>query len=181
MIQSLIIETDKLKLQRVDPKIFHELFSSHSQEEIMSFFGFINEQEFLKEKERFESGATMYNKSFLYFLIMEKKSGKTIGSCGFHTWYLSHGRAEIGYAISYDEMKRKGFMTEAIRRVIEYGFDEMHLNRIDAFIGPFNEASIRLVERIGFKREGLLRQHYSKNGKSEDSLVFGLLRSEFQR
>ncbi len=181
MIQSLILETERLRLQRVDPRIFNELFSNYKQDEIISFFGFTNEQEYLKEKERFESGATMYNKSFLYFLIQEKESGITIGSCGFHTWYLSHNRAEIGYAISHEEMKRKGFMTEAIRRVIEYGFDEMHLNRIEAFIGPFNEPSIKLLERLGFTREGLLRQHYTKNGKAEDSLVFGLLRNDFQR
>jgi ribosomal-protein-alanine N-acetyltransferase len=71
-------------------------------------------------------------------------------------------------------------MKEAVAPVIRYGFEQMQLNRIEAFIGSANEASQRLVKALGFREEGLLRKHYIKDGIAEDSLVFGLLRSEYQ-
>ena len=111
--------------------------------------------------------------------MLEKTNGNIIGSCGFHTWYVLHYRAEIGYAISEEENKRKGYMKEAIKAVINYGFEHMKLNRIEAFIGPANEASIKLVTGLGFTREGLLRGHYCKNGGIQDSAVYGLLREEY--
>jgi [ribosomal protein S5]-alanine N-acetyltransferase len=55
------------------------------------------------------------------------------------------------------------------------------LNRIEAFVGTENEASKRLVKGLGFTEEGLLRGHYINNGIAEDSLVYGLLKSEFQQ
>lgn len=58
-----------------------------------------------------------------------------IGWCGYHTWYIDHRRAEIGYAIRSDEYKAQGIMTEVMNAVLRYGFEVMNLHRIEAFIG----------------------------------------------
>jgi ribosomal-protein-alanine N-acetyltransferase len=72
-------------------------------------------------------------------------------------------------------------MKEALVPIINFGFEEMKLNRIEAFVGPKNEASMKLVKKFGFKHEGVMRQHYNYNGTLEDSLVFGLLREEYEQ
>jgi len=82
-----------------------------------------------------------------------------IGSCGFHNWIKNHERSEIGYEI-HKQYQNQGYMSEAIKKVINYGFQEMNLNRIEALIDPMNENSIRIVTKNGFKQEGILRGHY---------------------
>ena len=96
-----------------------------------------------------------------------------------HVWYLDHNRAEIGYALTDNPEKSKGLMTEAMNSILKYGFEEMKLHRIEAFIGPENIPSLKLVAKFNFKKEGVLRQHYFKNDKMEDSAVFALLKDEY--
>ena len=128
---------------------------------------------------KFRKGLTMHNRSFRNFLLIDKDGGNVIGKCGFHTWYPDHSRAEIGYNMINDEVKGKGYMKEAMRPILNYGFETMKLNRIEAFIGRRNEASQRLVKGCGFVEEGVMREHYCKNGVIEDSVCFSLLRREF--
>lgn len=70
-------------------------------------------------------------------------------------------------------------MKEALPYIIDYGFDRMNLHRIEAMVGPDNQASLRLVKGLGFVEEGLLREHYFIDGKFYDSLVFSLLKKEY--
>ena len=69
--------------------------------------------------------------------------------------------------------------TCAARSVLVYGFGPLHLNRVELRCASTNERSIRLAERLGFTREGMLRQEEYLNGVFVDHLVYGLLRSEF--
>lgn len=174
-----IIETDRLLLKTLTPELMSHLFTQYADEDIMQFLG-VNGTELETEKENQRKGLTTYRTSFKIFLIVEKTSGKVIGRCGYHTWYLPHHRAEIGYAIKDETNKRQGFMTEAIGAIIDHGFREMDLNRIEAMVGTQNEASIKTLGKFGFVREGLMRSHYFKNGKMEDSIIYSLLNSEYQ-
>ena len=70
-------------------------------------------------------------------------------------------------------------MTEAIDPIIGYGFNTLNLNRIEAYVGPDNLASLSILKKQNFKNEGLLKSHYFKNGIAEDSLVFALLREDW--
>jgi ribosomal-protein-alanine N-acetyltransferase len=173
------IETPRLILRIVTPELYNKVFLTFSIPEIMRFFGFRSEQELEAERLKYEGGLITFNKSFLHFHLIDKATDTVIGSCGYHTWYTQHARAEIGYALYDENNKGKGFMKEAFFPVIEYGFRHMGLNRIEALIGPGNIPSLKLVKAMGFKEEGLLREHYCKNGFIEDSLVFSLLSKEF--
>lgn len=174
-----IIETPRLLLRRFTAAAYKELFEQHSMAETMQLAGFDSEEQYRAEKEKHDKGMTTYRTSFVYFYLVDKSSGKTIGDCSLHTWYFLHARAEIGYGIRKEEDKNKGYMKEAILPIIRYGFTEMNLNRIEALISPLNTPSRRLLEGMGFTQEGLLREHYCKNGILEDSLMYGLLRKEF--
>ena len=97
--------------------------------------------------------------------------------------FLEKGRAEVGYYLSQHHWG-KGLMTEAVRAALRYGFEEMGLYRIHATAHPENEASIRVLQKAGMRREGLLRG-YSDTLDPEtgviqwtDGVMFSMLRGE---
>jgi [ribosomal protein S5]-alanine N-acetyltransferase len=178
-LQQPIIETERLWLKELNPEIMNIVFTSYSDEEIVAFLGLKSENELDIEKINFSQGLSSYRSSFKAFLIVEKSSGQVIGKAGFHNWATQHSRAEVGYAIYDDADKGKGYMTEALAAIIDFGFMHMRLNRIEAFVGTNNEPSLKLLARFGFVREGVLRSHYFKNNRMEDSVCFSLLQSEY--
>lgn len=173
------LETKRLLLREINPEVYQHLFTNCSDDEITTFLNLKTAEELAIEKEKFQKGFITRRLSFCNFQLIEKSSNKIIGACGFHTWYLPHSRAEIGYALTDESKKQKGFMAEALKPIIAYGFDVMKLNRIEAFANLDNIPSVKLLESNGFVYEGLLREHYFKNDKVEDSAVFGLLKSDY--
>lgn len=168
------INTERTILRKADPESISYIHANWTDEQLLNFYGLEELDALNKEKERVKVGLQTSNRSFLYFHILDKTRNNVIGWCGFHTWYLDHDRAEIGYGLSHDKNKGKGIMSEALLTVINYGFDKMGLHRIEAFIGEDNEASLKLVHKFGFQREGILKEHYLVNGVYEDSIVYGL-------
>jgi [ribosomal protein S5]-alanine N-acetyltransferase len=174
------ITTNRLILRKITPEVHKYAHTNFGDAELREFFALTTETAYEREMQMAQGGLTTFNKSFLWFHLLDKTSGAHIGWCGYHTWYTGHARAEIGYALYDDNYKGKGLMTEALRTVIDYGFNEMKLNRIEALIADYNIPSLKLVENFGFQKEGVLRGHYFVDGKAEDSVVFGLLQSEYQ-
>ncbi len=177
-IPSHTIETERLLLKSLGPDEMKQIYTTLSDEEIMRFMGY-TEAELVAERNKYNGGLTMHNRTYCNFLLIDKFSGLVLGRCGFHNWLPMHSRAEIGYHMLSDENKGRGYMKEAFSPIIAFGFREMALNRIEAFIGRDNEASQRLVKGVGFTQEGILREHYCKDGVIEDSLCFGLLKREW--
>lgn len=171
------LETPRLRLRIITEEVMD--FINLSPCDLMAFLGLQSKEELEKEKKRYEGGLSTFNKKFINFQLLEKSSGQMVGWCGFHTWYIDHRRAEIGYHLLNDSFKGKGLMSEAIQPIIEYGFSVMNLHRIEAFVGPDNLPSMKLMGKMNFKKEGHLKEHYFKNGKMEDSVVFALFSYEF--
>ena len=176
-----VLETERLQLRKTTPVVYDYVFAHYTNDELKAFFGFTSDADVENERKRYQKGLVTFNKSFLFFHLINKETNTVIGWCGYHTWYLDHARAEIGYVLYHNTYKGKGFMTEAIPPIIAYGFTAMQLNRIEAFIGPNNQASLQLIKRLHFTQEGYLRQHYFNQGKMEDSLVFSLLKEEYDQ
>lgn len=103
---------------------------------------------------------------------------RAIGTTTLYHVDASHRRAEIGFALARAEWS-KGFASEAVARLIRYAFEELDLHRIEADPDPANAASIRLLEKQGFKYEGLLRERYFLEGVPQDAAYYGLLRREW--
>ncbi len=177
--ETFIIETSRLLLREMNPDIYKKIMSGCSDKEIKEYFGIVTEEELETEKARFQQGITMSGKSFLYFHLLEKESGKVLGWCGYHTWFPFHKRAEIGYMLFADAYKGQGYMKEALVEIIRYGFDKINLHRIEALVSPDNIPSVKLIKASSFTYEGLLREHYMKNDTLEDSAIYSLLRHEF--
>jgi len=103
---------------------------------------------------------------------------ETIGTCGFHNWKKEHARAEIGYEMD-SRYWGKGLMGEAVRAVLDYGFAQMGLNRVEAFVTVGNRRSLFFLERNGFTYEGTLRQYEWARGEYQDQWICSLLKQDW--
>ena len=173
------LETPRLRLRLITPELHHELFTHGTQMEIMEALGLISEEAFEKEQHKHEGGLTQFNRTMRWFTLLERETMRALGSAGFHNWMPEHRRAELGYSLHLESDMGKGYMTEAVQRLVTYGFQDMNLNRIEACIASYNIASKRIVSRLGFQYEGLLRQHYNKHGVLEDSEIYALLKADY--
>lgn len=178
--QVIKLETERLLLKGVTPEFYEYIMSHYSDAALMSFFGCATGKELEAEKLRHEKGMVCYYQTFRRFMLVDKASGTTIGQCGYHKWYNDHYKAELGYALNNEAVKRQGYMRETLVPIVAHGFNEMQLNRIEAFTSPQNIPSIKLLEGLGFKYEGLMRQHFLKKGMFEDSACYALLREEYK-
>jgi len=88
-------------------------------------------------------------------------------------------RVELAYTLAYQHWG-KGLTTEAARAVIDWAFQNYNFNRIYAWSDPRNIGSWRVMEKLGMKREGLLRSHMKWNGEFRDQVYYGILRSEWK-
>ncbi len=88
-------------------------------------------------------------------------------------------RAEVGYALARP-FWGQGLASEATAALVEYGFETLDLHRLEAELDPRNDASVRVLERQGFIREGLLRERWIVGDEVSDSLLMGLLRSDYR-
>lgn len=173
------IPTTRLELRELNPEVYDHIFKRYSDAELKLFLGLDTEEVLLKEKENLQKGLTMFNKSFLFFQLILKSTNTIIGHCGYHTWHIPHQRAELFYWIKNPENRQKGFMKEAMGPVLHFGFETMKLNRIEAFINPGNIPSQALLKNFCFREEGVLREHYWKDGSVQDSLAFSLLKRDY--
>ncbi|MGA9531507.1 MAG: GNAT family N-acetyltransferase [Anaerolineales bacterium] len=102
-----------------------------------------------------------------------------IGMIGFHYWSV-HNRATLGYDLAH-EFWGRGIGSEAARRVLRFGFGNMGLNRIEAPTIEDNHESVRLLEKLGFTREGIRREYtLEDDGEYHNSAMYALLLSEYQ-
>lgn len=102
-----------------------------------------------------------------------------LGLFGLHHWSRYHRRAEVGYDLAR-ACWGKGIASEALRAIIHFGFERMNLNRIFASTIADNHRSIRLLERVGFQREGTKRHHIlGEDGTFHDGAMYSLLKYEY--
>jgi len=109
-----------------------------------------------------------------------KAEGCLIGTCGYHKWKPQHHHAEIGYDL-WPDYWGQGLMPEALTALLRFGFEELDLHRVEATTHTQNERSQRVLAKLGFRREGILREYYCRDGIYNDQVLFSLLRREWQQ
>lgn len=107
-------------------------------------------------------------------------SNLVIGTATLAQVDLGQGRAEIGIALSSAHWGQ-GYAREALMLAIRHAFDHLGLRRLEADVDPRNLASLKALEAMGFKREGYLRQRWLVAGELQDSVLLGLLESDWSR
>lgn len=153
------------------------LFALHADPEVMRFWScppFTALEQARDLYLRNERGVTAGE--FLAWAIA-RDDGALIGTCSLFALDAAHRRAMIGYALGRPHWGC-GFATQALQLALGHAFGTMRLHRIEADVDPRNAASLRLLERVGFKREGLLRERWLVGGDTQDSAMYGLLARE---
>jgi len=113
--------------------------------------------------------------------IIEKKDGSKIGFIGhFYVLHVAGKQLEIGYSLVPSE-RGKGYCTEATQLMVDYLFLSKDTMRIQAQTDPRNVASNKLLEKVGFKKEGTLRKSFFMRGEWVDSYIYSILREEWKQ
>jgi [ribosomal protein S5]-alanine N-acetyltransferase len=176
-----VLETDRLLLRKVTKEDANSILNYLSDEDVMKYYGlepFKSINDALDEISWYQS--ILDNKTGIRWGITLKEQGIVIGSCGFHNHVSQHFRAEIGFELSKTHWG-KGIAAEAVEAIISYGYEQMNFQRIEALIEPPNHSSQKLVEKLGFIREGLLRNYEFTSGKFDDLYMYSLLKQDFDK
>lgn len=116
-----------------------------------------------------------------YWGIFEAQRMLHVGTVNLNDIHLLYKRADISFVIGHPETQGKGFATEAVHAVCNYAFSIMGLHRLTGGHYESNTGSMRVFQKNNFTLEGRRRQHIiNVDGEREDSLIYGLLASEFQ-
>ncbi len=147
-----------------DPEVSrHVLWSAHTS--------ILQTRAFLRASIR------QYRQGYGSLAIQRKADGKMIGTIGFVWVNREYRSAEVGYSLGR-AWWNQGLMTEALRALVNYGFDRMGLNRIEAQHETDNPASGRVMAHVGMRREGTLRQRLVNKGKLVDVALYAILRDD---
>lgn len=170
-----VLETERLFFRQFtsdDAEVFLDL---NSNEKVIQYFDrpkMPNMEEAIKTLNKIS--ASFENNEGVTWAIELKEAKKIIGHITYWRIIKEHYRAEMGYSL-FPEYWRKGFMSEAIRKVIDFGFFKLKFHSIEANVDPRNIASMKLLERTGFMREGYLKENFYFNGKFFDTALYSLL------
>ena len=105
--------------------------------------------------------------------------GQLIGQITLHGFSQQNRRCDVGYALGRAHWGH-GYLGEALAAMLDHGFSELDLNRVEADIDPRNAASAKALERMGFRHEGLMRERWIVAGEMCDTAFYGLLKSDWE-
>jgi RimJ/RimL family protein N-acetyltransferase len=120
------------------------------------------------------------DQSLFQWGIARIEDDAVIGTCTLALVDERNLRAELGYTLGRAHWGQ-GLMREALDVLVAYTFETLGLRRLEADVDPRNAASIRCLERLGFQREGYLRERWFVGGETQDAIIYGLLRREWRR
>ncbi|WP_293798440.1 GNAT family protein [uncultured Bosea sp.] len=116
---------------------------------------------------------------YRFWAVADAETDRCLGLVNYHDGHIRSRRASIGYIID-PEHHRQGIAMEAVTAMLDFCFGELGLHRLQAFIHPENQASLRLIEKLGFRREGLLRDHLRVGEDWRDDALYALLTAEWR-
>lgn len=172
-----ILETERLRLRWITPGDAEALFAVLSDPLVTQYWSggpWTSIEQ--AHKSIADSLANYADGSGLRFVIELAGTPGMIGYVSLHHFVDASRRCEVGYALARPYWNQR-YAGEALGAVIDYGFRELDLNRIEADIDPANVASARLLERYGFRKEGYMPERWIVNGQPADTVYYGLLRS----
>ncbi len=175
------LETHRLLIRPITLDDKNDVFEYRSDSEINKYQGWIPET--IEDVVEFIGKiSTQINVpgTWFQFVIVEKENDKIIGDLGIHFLDGENKQAEIGCTLS-KHFQHKGYATEALVRVIDYLFNELNKHRIIASIDPGNRNSIRLVERIGFRKEAHFIESLLINGTWVDDVIYALTEKDWEK
>jgi [ribosomal protein S5]-alanine N-acetyltransferase len=173
------LETERLKLRKLTARDAGDVFEYASVTEVSLYVSWMPHRTIADTKSFLKHVLFQYEKGIpSSWGIVLKETGKLIGTIGFHWWSTEHSKAELGYVIS-DKYWNQGYTTEALRKILQFGFEIMQLERIEARCFTENAASERVMQKCGMKLEGILRSSLFIKGGFRDFKLYSILKTEY--
>lgn len=175
------LESQRLILRPIALDDKEAIFAYRSDKETNQYQGWIPET--LDDVEEFiQKTSKQINEPETWFqwVITEKENHRIVGDLGVHFFGSQNKQAEIGCTLN-KAFQKKSYATEAVKRVMDYLFSELNKHRIITSIDPDNQNAIRLVERIGFRKEAHFVQSLWLNGKWVDDLIFAMTEEDWKK
>jgi len=176
-----VITTDRIVLRWISEHDVDSLFEIFSDPQVARYWSappYTDREDAVKLQREIAAGNE--TNTMIKWGLALRDSDRIIGTTTLFNLNLDNGRAELGYAMGRAHWG-KGYMNEALQAVLSHAFEVMKLRRLEADVDPRNTASIRTLERLGFQREGYLRERWHVNGEIQDALFYGLLHREWRK
>ena len=172
------LETERLILRRIVMSDAKDIFAYSSDEEVARHVLWTAQKNISEAKYYCKYMQRRYkNDEPSSWGIIEKKTNRLVGTIGYMAYSEENSSVEIGYSLAH-WLWNDGYMTEALARVIDYTFDAMDINRIEAQHEITNPASGRVMEKCGMRKEGELRQRLYNKGRFVDVALYAILQSD---
>jgi ribosomal-protein-alanine N-acetyltransferase len=178
VIKAPEFETERLILRDMTSNDVDFILEHFSQNEINRYSSSDNIVSLEEAQEYYEKYFAATHSTRFRVGIELKETRELIGTIGLHKLSKKDLCAELGYDLS-QKYWGQGLMNEALKPIIRFGFGVMKLNRIEATTNAENERSIKLLEKNGFIREGVMRKKYHYKGKFQDDVMYSLLKDEW--
>ncbi|MYM86248.1 GNAT family N-acetyltransferase [Rugamonas sp. FT82W] len=172
------LHTDRLTLRFVDTGDADALFRLFSDPPALRYWSSGPWLHAAQAVDNIEQTLKGYQDGSALRLAMVLPDGELIGTVTLYAFDRRNHRCDIGYMLARPHWGKR-YMQEALAALIAYGFGPLELHRIEADIHPDNIASGRILEGLHFQREGLLRERWFVGGEISDSVIYGLLRSDW--
>jgi [ribosomal protein S5]-alanine N-acetyltransferase len=175
-----LLNTRRLDLIEIKQSHLGDLYKLFSDENVTKFYNLLplkNQQEAQKSIEWFQN--RFREKSGIRWGIALKGQQNIIGTLGFNNFIKLH-RANIGYDLQTEHWNN-GYITEALQAVISFGFSQLRINRIEAEVMQGNLISEKVLNKLNFKNEGVLRAWLFWNEKHYDMTMYSLLKTDYEK
>jgi RimJ/RimL family protein N-acetyltransferase len=174
------LHTARLRLRPFNDSDANNLFALHSNAYVLRYWDTPPWSERLRAEQFIATCREIAEAGTGTRLAVDRVAdGAFIGWCSLTGWNPDYRSASTGYCFD-DAAWGQGFATEAARALLQWAFDTLEINRVQAETDTRNLASARVLEKLGFTREGTLREDCVVNGEVSDSWVYGLIRREWQ-
>ena len=176
-----VINTPRLSMRWISEDDVDSLYEIFSDPQVVRYwaFGPLANREAAAAMQREIADSNLKDNIWKWGLAL-RDSNRLIGTTTLFNLSLSNGRAEIGYAMGRTHWGN-GYMNEALTALIAHAFETVKLRRLEADVDPRNAPSIRTLERLGFQREGFLRERWHVEGEIQDAYFYGLLKHEWDK
>ena len=173
------LTTGRLTLRRMLVSDTEDMYAYASRPDVTRYLTWYPHTDHAYTREYLQYLGGRYTVGMFYdWAIVYEPDGKMVGTCGFTSFNCASDSAEVGYVLNPDYWG-KGIATEALRRVLAFGFEELKLHRIEAKFICGNQRSRRVMEKVGMRFEGVMREGMLVKGKYVDVGICSILRSEW--
>lgn len=171
-----ILKTNRLLLRELTENDAQAILDCFSNPDVLRHYG----QKPLTSLEQVKQIIQNFSHNFenklgIKWGIAKQGQEGIIGTIGFQEWSIEHKKAEISYAL-FPNSWGHGYAKEAVEKVISYGFQEMDLVRIGAIVFTENLSSNKLLEKLGFEKEGVLRNYMHQNNQAYDTNIYSVIK-----